>query len=151
MPLLTQVEQVCEACLAGKHRRAPFPERTLWRSSEVLELLHGDLCGPISPPTPSANQYFLLLVDDHSRYMWISLLPTKDGAAAAFKRVQAAAERKSGKKMLALRTDRGGEFAASDFIEYCAELGVHRQLTALYSPQRNGVVEQRNQSVVGTV
>jgi transposase InsO family protein len=150
MPLLSQVEQVCEACLAGKHRRTPFPRQAQRRATDVLQLLHGDICGPITPPTPSGNRYFLLLVDDYSRYMWICLLPTKDAAADAIKRVQAAAERKSGKKVKALRTDRGGEFAAADFIEYCAELGVHRQLTAPYSPQQNGVVERRNQTVVGT-
>lgn len=37
------------------------------------------------------------------------------------------------------------------FIEYCVEKGVRRQLTAPYSPQQNGVVERRNQMVVGTV
>jgi hypothetical protein len=47
--------------------------------------------------------------------MWIALLPSKD-AAAAIKHVQAAAERKSSKKLLMLRTDRGGEFNATDFI-----------------------------------
>ena len=36
MPLLTQVEQVCDACLAGKHRRAPFPRQAQRRSTEVL-------------------------------------------------------------------------------------------------------------------
>lgn len=149
LPLLTQVEQVCEACLVGKHRRAPFPQRALRRSAEALQLLHGDLCGPISPPTPSGNRYFLLLVDDYSRYMWLSLLPTKDAAAMAIKRIQAAAERKSGKKLLALRADRGGEFAVTDFVKYCTELGVRRELTAPYTPQQNGVVERRNQSVMG--
>jgi transposase InsO family protein len=150
LPLLTQVDQVCEACLAGKHRRAPFPQQAQRRSTEALQLLHGDICGPITPATPSGNRYFLLLVDDYSRYMWVCLLPTKDAAAEAIKRVQAAAERKTGKKLLALRTDRGGEFAATDFIEYCAHLGVRRELTAPYTPQQNGVVERRNQSVVGT-
>jgi len=150
MPLMSQVEQVCDACLVGKQRRAPFPQQALGRSTEPLQLLHGDICGPITPPTPSGNRYFLLLVDDYSRYVWICLLPTKDAAAAAIKRVQAAAECKSGKKLLVLRTDRGGEFAATDFIEYCAELGVHRQLTVPYTPQQNGVVEWRNQSIVGT-
>jgi hypothetical protein len=67
MPLLTQVEQVCEVCLTGKHRRTPFPRQAQRRSNEVLQLLHGDICGPIYPPTPSGNRYFLLLVDDYSR------------------------------------------------------------------------------------
>jgi transposase InsO family protein len=150
MPPLTQVEQLCDACLAGKQRRAPFPQKALRRSTEPLQLLHGDLCSPITPATPSGNRYFLLLVDDFSRYMWIALPPSKDAAAAAIKRIQAAAERKTGKKLLALRTDRGGEFAAADFNNYCAHLGVRRELTAPYSPQQNGVVERRNQMVVGT-
>ena len=135
MPLLTQVDQLCDACLAGKQRRAPFPQKALRCSAEPLQLLHGDLCGPITPPTPSSNQYFLLLVDDYSRYMWIALLPSKDAAAAAIKNIQAAAERKSGKKLLALRTDHGGEFAAADFVDYCAHLGVRRELTAPPTPQ----------------
>jgi transposase InsO family protein len=149
LPLLSQVDQVCDACLAGKHRRAPFPRQALNRSTEPLALMHGDLCGPITPATPSGNRYFLL-VDDYNRYMWLSLLSTKDAAPAAIKRVQAAAERKSGRKLRALRTDRGGEFTAGHFTEYCAELGLRRELTAPYSPQQNGVVERRNQSVVGT-
>jgi transposase InsO family protein len=150
MPLLTQVEHVCDACLAGKHRWAPFPHQAKRRLMEPLQLLHGDICGPITPATPSGNRYFLLLVDDYSRCMWIALQPSKDAAATAIKHVQAAVERKSGKKLLALRTDRGGEFAAADFVQYCAELGIQRQLTTPYSPQQNGVVERQNQTVVGT-
>ena len=150
LPLLSQVEQVCEACLAGKHRRSPFPHQAQRRSTEVLELVHGDLCGPITPATPSGNRYFLLLVDDYSRYMWVALLPTKDAAPTAIQRIQAAAERKSGKKLRALRTDRGGEFTVGNFNKYFAELGIRRELTAPYTPQQNGVVERRNQTVVGT-
>ena len=81
--------------------------------------------------------------------MWITLLDTKDAAPAAIKRIQASAERKSGRKLLALRTDRGGEFTSAEFSTYCAELGVVRQLTAPYTPQLNGVIERRNQTVVG--
>lgn len=153
MPLIKQVEQVCEACLAGKHRRNPFPQHTEHRHSEPLALLHGDLCGPISPPTTSGNRYFLL-VDDYSHFMWVALLPSKDGAPAAIRRIQAAVERKSGHKLRTLRTDRGGGggggFTVGHFQEYCVDLGVRRELTVPYSPQQNGVVERRNQSVVGT-
>jgi hypothetical protein len=115
MLVLEQPDQLCDACLAGKHKRTPFPLRALGRSTEVLQLLHSDLCGPISPPTPSGNRYFLLLIDDYSCYMWLALLPSKDGASTAIQRIQATAEHKTGKPLLALRTDRGGEFLASHF------------------------------------
>jgi hypothetical protein len=148
MPEFDQVEKLCEACLAGKHMCAPFPQQATMRATQSLQLLHGDLCGPVSPTTPSGNKYFLLLLDDSSRYMWISLLPSKDQVASAIKRVQVAAERNSGNLLGGLRTDRGGEFSASQFSEYCAELGIKRELTAPYTPQQNGLVERRNQCVM---
>jgi transposase InsO family protein len=151
LPLLSQVDQLCEACLAGNHMRMSFPHAAQRRATEVLELLHGDLCGPITPVTPSGKRYFRLLVDDHSRYMWVALLATKDEAPVAIRHIQAAVERKSGKQLRALRTDGGGgEFTTAHFHKYFTELGVQRELTAPYTPQQNGVVERRNQTVVGT-
>ena len=81
--------------------------------------------------------------------MWLALLATKDEAAAAIIRLQAEAESQSSCKLRTLRTDRGGEFTSGSFTAYCAELGVERHLTAPYSPQQNGVVERRNQTIVG--
>jgi transposase InsO family protein len=48
-----------------------------------------------------------------------------------------------------LCTDRGGEFTSKELGEYFFDQGVQRQLTASYTPQQNGVVERRNQTVVG--
>ncbi|WVZ54781.1 hypothetical protein U9M48_005530 [Paspalum notatum var. saurae] len=85
LPELTQMNQLCEGCMAGKQRRTPFPAKAEHRAERVLELVYGDLCGPISPPMPRGSKYFLLLVDDHSRYMWVKILCSKDQAAAAIK------------------------------------------------------------------
>jgi hypothetical protein len=148
MPALEQIDQLCEACLAGKLRCASFPQSVTHRATRSMELLHGDIYGPINPTTPSGNRYFLLLVDDYSRYMWIALLPSKDRAVAAIKHIQAVAEKKSGNSLGALRIDHGGEFTATHFTEYYVELDVRRELTSPYSPQQNGVVEKRNQTVM---
>jgi transposase InsO family protein len=137
--------------MTGKQRRIAFPDQAAWRAEHGLELVHGDLCGPISPTTPSGNSYFLLLVDDHSRYMWISILVSKNQAATVIMEFQARAEGESGHKLSMLRTDRGGEFTSKQFTEYCVQEGVQRQLTAPYSPQQNGVVERLNAMVVGAV
>jgi transposase InsO family protein len=91
----------------------------------------------------------LLLVDDLSRYMWVMILGSKGEAANAIRRVQVAAEAECGRKLRVLRTDNGGEFTAAEFASYCAGEGVQRHYSAPYSPQQNGVVERRNQTVVG--
>jgi transposase InsO family protein len=111
--------------------------------------VHGDLCGPVTPATPGGRRYFLRLVDDLSRYMWVVVLGSKGEAANAIKRGQAAAEAKCGYKLRVLHTDYGGEFTAAEFTSYYANEGVQRHYSAPYSPQQNGVVERRNQTVVG--
>jgi hypothetical protein len=58
--------------------------------------------------TPSGNKFFLVLVDDHSRFMWLMLLPSKDHAASAINNFQASIEVETGRKLKMLRTDRGG-------------------------------------------
>jgi hypothetical protein len=113
-----------------------------------LELVHGDLCGPISSATPRGNKYLLLLVDDLSRYMWVAVIPSKDRAVGAIKDIHARVEGESGLKLKALRTGRRGEFTAIEFTDYCAVEGVNHQHTTPYSPQLNSVVKHRNGMVV---
>ncbi len=149
LPQIDQVEQLCDCCVITKQRRSPFPWRSLFCAEDRLELVHGDLCGPISPATPGGKKHFLLLVDDASRYMWLALLQNKREAAVAIKRFQARSEAESGCRLKLLRTDNGGEFTSAEFAAHCAESGVKRQLTAPYSPQQNRVVERRNQTILG--
>ncbi|XP_073362463.1 uncharacterized protein [Aegilops tauschii subsp. strangulata] len=110
LPGIESSGELCQACLAGKQRRAPFPQAAKFRAETPLDLVHADLCGAITPATPGGRRYFLLLVDDHSRYMWLTLLSSKDEAGIAIKRFQARAEVEARRKLGTLRTDRGGEF-----------------------------------------
>ena len=97
---------------------------------DALELVHGDLCGPIMPATNGGRRYFLLLVDDCSCYMWLQLLTSKDEVVAAIKKFKACAQAESSKKLRVLRTDRGDEFTSVEFAAYCVDQGVVRHHTA---------------------
>jgi hypothetical protein len=84
--------------------------------------------------TPRGNNYFLLLMDDLSRYMWVAVIPTKDHVATDIKEIHVWAEGESGLKLRALCTDCGGNFTVREFAEYCTTEGVYHQHTARYSP-----------------
>jgi hypothetical protein len=92
LPLLDRVEEFCDGCALGKQCRQPFPSVANYRGDRPLDLFHADLCGQIRPKTLGGKSYFLLIVDDHSRYMWVELLTTKDEAFKCFKRIKALAE-----------------------------------------------------------
>jgi transposase InsO family protein len=115
----------------------------------MLELVHGDLCGPVTPVTPSDNKFFFLLIDDLSRYMWVSMMSSKDQAMTAFVAFKGWAEAQSRRKLRTVHTDRRGEFTTRAFLDHCVEEGIQRHLTAPYTSEQNGVVERRNQTIMG--
>jgi transposase InsO family protein len=148
IPHIEHVHQLCADCITTKLKRSPFPLQAKWQAEGLLNLVHRDLCGPISPATPSGKKYFLLLVDDKSRHMWLVLLAAKSDTLAALKKFLVKVEVETGRRLRVLRTDNGGEFSSVEFEMYCTEHGIERQYTAPYTPQQNGVDERWNQSVV---
>ncbi|KAL8158094.1 hypothetical protein AgCh_002703 [Apium graveolens] len=54
IPKFTQPLRRCEGCLMTKQVMKPFPHQTYFESRKLLELVHADICGPISPVTPRA-------------------------------------------------------------------------------------------------
>ena len=66
----------------------------------------------------------------------------------AFKTFKAAVENESGRKIKALRSDRGGEFTSKEFQDFCARSGIRRFLTVPRSPQQNGVAERKNRTIL---
>ena len=148
LPEIKEENQLCDSCLVGKQTRHSFPNATPYRSAKALELLHADLCGPISPATPAHNRYIFVIIDDCTRYMWTILLKEKSEAFEKFKEFKSLVEKEVNSKIGTLRTDRGGEFTSKEFHEFCNKSGIKRHLTAPYTPQQNGVVERRNRTLM---
>ncbi|KAG7598928.1 Zinc finger CCHC-type [Arabidopsis suecica] len=148
LPSIKIEKETCTSCLLGKQVRKGFPQATSYRAGEKLELIHGDLCGPISPQTNARNRYVFVLIDDHSRYMWSILLKEKSEAFEKFKKFKSLVEQETGVTIKTFRTDRGGEFVSQEFQAFCDNAGIQRHLTAPYTPQQNGVVERRNRTLM---
>ncbi|KAL0400394.1 UNVERIFIED_CONTAM: Copia protein [Sesamum radiatum] len=113
--------QLCEACLLGKHARKSFPKESLSRAIKPLQLVHADVCGPFNP------QSF---------------------AFETFKKFKTCVEKESGFEIKALRTDRGGEFTSNKFKVFCESYGIRRPMTVPRTPQQNGVAERKNRIVL---
>ena len=107
LPQFRNLDEVCAHCILGKHSRASFSS-SAYRALSVLELMHMDICGPISPQTLGGKRYFFLIVDDYSRCMWVALLKEKSEALEKFKRFKSMAEAKKEVKIKFVRSDRGG-------------------------------------------
>ena len=138
-------------CLIGKQHRDPIPKKSAWRATEKLQLIHADICGPVTPTSNSKKRYFLCFIDDFSRKVWVYFLVNKSEALHSFKCFKNLVEKETGMYIKCLRTDRGGEFNSREFKEFCKRSDIKRQLTAAFTPQQNGVAERKNRTVMNMV
>ena len=86
----------------------------------------------------------MTFIDDMSRFRHVYLLKKKSDAFDAFKLYHAWAEKQTGRKLKALRDDKGGKYMSNEWEQYMAECGIERQHTTQSTPQQNGVAEQTN-------
>jgi hypothetical protein len=96
--------------MMGKHQRSAIPKESQNRTKSPLQLIHIDLSRKMVTPAMGGSLYYMLVVDDFSRKMWVYFLREKAEALQIFKRWHKFVQRESGKLVKELRFDRGGEF-----------------------------------------
>ena len=116
-----------------------------------IEYLHADLWRPSQTPTLGGNRYFLSIVDDFTRKVWVFPLRTKDQILEKFKTWKALVENQIDKRIKTLRIDNGLEFCNREFDEFCNTHGIIRHKTVRNTPQQNGVAERMNITLLENV
>ncbi|KAK1600916.1 hypothetical protein QYE76_007835, partial [Lolium multiflorum] len=140
----------CEACLMGKMTKTPF-SGMMERATDLLEIIHTDVCGPMSVASRGGYRYVLTFTDDLSRYGYIYFMKHKSETFEKFKEFQSEVENQRNKKIKFLRSDRGGEYLSYEFGMHLKKCGILSQLTPPGTPQRNGVSERRNRTLLDMV
>ena len=100
---------VCDTCQMAKSHRLPF-SLSSFRALQPLNLVHSDLWGPAPEIGINGARYFVLFVDDHTRFSWLYLLQSKDEALSAFFQFKLMAENQFDHKLKVLQSDWDGEF-----------------------------------------
>ena len=114
---------VCESYLEGKMTKRPFSAKGE-RAKEPLQLVHSDVCGPLSVQARGGYEYFILFSDDYSRYGYVYLMQKKSETFGKFKEFLAKAEKQLGKSLKTLQSDRWGEYLDNEFEDYLLEHGI---------------------------
>ena len=132
----------CVSCAQGKHHRKPHLPKQVNSISQVLQLLHMDLFGPVNVLNINRNSYCLVVIDDLSRFTWVFFLSNKAGVAHLIKKFIVLIENQTNNRVKALRTDNGTEFKNSVLDHFSVEKGIMRQYSSSHTPQQNGVAER---------
>ncbi|CAI5966970.1 unnamed protein product [Closterium sp. NIES-65] len=147
-PLPQGPSPACVPCVEGRQRAAPhssqFPP-----TEAPLQTLHMDVWGPARVRGLGHERYFLLVVDDYSRYTTNFPLRSKgDVTEVLIKWIRAARLELrqsfgSDFPVLRLHSDRGGEFSSGLLRAYCRARSIRQTFTLPDSPQQNGIAERR--------
>ncbi|CAI7929684.1 unnamed protein product, partial [Closterium sp. NIES-54] len=147
-PLPSGPTPTCVPCVEGRQR--PAPHSSAFPPTEApLQTLHMDVWGPARVRGQGHERYFLLVVDDYSRYTTVFALRSKgdvtevliDWIRAA--RLQLRESFGSDFPVLRLHSDRGGEFSSARLGAFCRARGIRQTFTLPASPQQNGIAERR--------
>ncbi|CAI7732047.1 unnamed protein product [Closterium sp. NIES-54] len=117
-------------CVEGRQRAAP-PSSSFPPMTAPLQTLHMDVGGPARVSGQSRERYFLLVVEDYTRYTTVFPLCSKG--------------QRFGQDLpvLRLHSDKGGEFSSNLLREFCRGEGILQSFTLPDSPQQNRIAECR--------
>ncbi|CAI7751473.1 unnamed protein product, partial [Closterium sp. NIES-53] len=132
----------CTPCVAGRLRAAPHSS-SLRPATAPFQTLHLDVWGPAPTQGPERERYFLVVVDDFSRYTTVFPLAKKFEVTSTLIRWLLATEGTRGRRVSCVHSDRGGEFCSGILAGFCGEQGIVQSWTLSESPQQNGVAEHR--------
>ena len=138
---------ICFSCQLAKSHRLPT-RLSFSRASKLLELIHMDIWGPASINSTSSAKYFILLLDDFSRYTWFYPLHTKDQALLMFKQFKLQVENQFDDSIKYMQSGNGGEFKS--FITFLQHAGIVHRFSCPYNSAQNERVERKHRHVVET-
>lgn len=137
----------CEPCQRAKQARVPFAASDTI-TTEPLELLHMDVCGPMPVPSHAGSNYFCTVLDDYTGLSIVGTLATKGATADKVKTFIQLLETQSGYRVRTVRTDGGGEYVNAELEGFFTERGIIHQKTMAYTPQQNGKAERLNRTLM---
>ncbi|CAI7801814.1 unnamed protein product, partial [Closterium sp. NIES-54] len=147
-PLPLGPAPTCVPCVEGRQRATPHSS-TFPPTEAPLQTLHMDVWGPARVRGQGHERYFLLVVDDYSRYTTVFPLRSKGEVPEVLidwirgTRRQLSESFGSDLPVLRLHSDRGGEFSSDLLRAFCRSESIRQTFTLSASPQQNGIAERR--------
>ncbi|CAM8909147.1 unnamed protein product [Rhodiola kirilowii] len=137
----------CTVCPLAKQTKLSFPLST-HNASMPFELVHSDVWGAFHVPISSGAQYFLTVVDDYTRAVWVFLLNQKSEVADIIIEFFQMVDTQFEKKVKVFRSDNGGEFFNNKLNSFFKSKGCIHQSSCPYTPQQNGLAERKHRHIL---
>lgn len=133
----------CDPCVMAKHHWLPYSGH-FDIASGILDTIHSDLSGIITPASIGGGRYFFKITDSHSSFKFVYILSHKSETFSTFMQFKSYVENQTSRRIKTMINDNGGEYVSEPFEEFVKQHGIFMNLTAPYTPQQNPVAERGN-------
>ncbi|CAI7819509.1 unnamed protein product [Closterium sp. NIES-54] len=136
------------SCRLLSHQTLLWHHRLGHPSLPCLRGMHSRLLGPARVSGQGCERYFLLVVDDYTRYTTVFPLRSKGEVVDVLipwiraVRLQLREPFRQDLPVLRLHSDRGGEFSSDLLRDFCRVEGILQSFTLPASPQQNRIAER---------
>ena len=134
-------------CVNCKQTRNLF-SKSHSKTTDVLQLVHTDVCGKFQTSSKGGATYFVTFIDDFSRFTWVYPLKSKDEVFKVFCDWKIMVENLTGKLLKRIRSDNGGEYKSNKFSAFTKHHGIIHEFTVRKTPEQNGMAERLNRTLV---
>ena len=134
---------VCEICELNKAMKQPIAKDCTTRAQAVLDIVHTDILGPITPEAVDSHKYAIGFVDSFSRFCSVYFMKSRDETVEKFQQFCAVVG-----QPLTLVSD--GAKLSNDIKKFARLKGISLENSAAHTPQENGKIEKLWDVTVGT-
>nr|GEU55593.1 hypothetical protein [Tanacetum cinerariifolium] len=132
----------------GKSNKQSHKPKSEDTNQEKLYLLHMDLRGPMRVASINRKKYILVIVNDYSRFTWVKFQASRDEASDFIVKFLKMIQVRLNATVRNIRTDNGTEFINQTMRSYYESVSISHETSVARTPQKNGVVESRNCTLV---
>lgn len=93
-------------------------------------------------------RYYVVFIDNYSRFCWFYPLKLKSDFFSIFIRLQALVENQFQVKIRTFLCDSGGEFTSTHFLNHLQKDGIQQFIFCPYTPQQNGLAERKQRHII---
>jgi transposase InsO family protein len=140
----------CVSCQLGKQPALPF-QNSESMSTGIFDLIHSDVWGPSPITSLGGSRYFVVFVDDYSRYSWVFLMRSRDELLNIYRNFANMVKTQFSKTIKVFRSDNARELTQHAFEHILYSHGTVHQFSCPGTSQQNGRAERKLRHILDTV